>query len=52
MQREAAEDKKEALERERAELHRLIELGASLEDIQRQSEALDKHIVNYYRPCV
>jgi len=52
MQNEAAEDINKAIEREREALYRLIELGASLEEIQSQSEALDKQIVNYYRPCV
>lgn len=52
MQIEAAEDTNEAIERERAELHRLIDQRASNEDIQRQSEILDKHIASYYSLCV
>lgn len=37
------------LEQERERLHRLIEDGASPEEIQHQSEVLDKYIVNYYK---
>ena len=50
MQIVAPSNSNEDIERERKELHRLIELGASKEEIQRQSEALDKHIVDYYKP--
>lgn len=41
-------NKKEALEQERDKLHRLITKGASKEEIQHQSEVLDKHIGDYY----
>lgn len=39
---------KEKLEIERRKLHELIEKCATKEEIQRQSEELDKYIVNYY----
>jgi len=52
MQIKAAEDIKTDIERERAELHRLIDQEASKEAIQHQSEILDKHITSYYSLCV
>lgn len=41
-------NKREKLEQEREKLHQLIKNGASKEEIQYQSEVLDKHIVNFY----
>lgn len=40
--------KTEKMEQEREKLHQLIEKGASKEAIQKQSEVLDKYIVDYY----
>lgn len=37
------------LEKERERLHWLIENGASPEEILKQSEEVDKYIIEYYR---
>lgn len=40
------------LEQERERLHKLIESGASPEEILHQSEKVDKYIVEYYKQSV
>lgn len=41
-------EKRENLEQERQKLHSLIISGRSKEEVQKQSEILDKHILEFY----